>query len=88
MMMSVRVKVSGGELIPEKPVALFDAQFTRSGAIVRFWDISADGRFLMIPQGPEDSVERTKKIFPSTLRIVLNWSDELERLFGNKAPAR
>jgi serine/threonine-protein kinase len=82
-MMSVRVKVSGGELVPERPVALFDAELFRSGAIVRFWDISADGRFLITTPGPEDPAERMKKIFPSTLRVVLNWTDELQRFFEN-----
>jgi dipeptidyl aminopeptidase/acylaminoacyl peptidase len=87
-MMSVRIQVSGGEIIPEKPVVIFQHQFTTSGAVVRFYDIAPDGRFLMLGPGPVDPLELNKKIFPSTLRIVLKWSVELDRLLGNKELGR
>ncbi len=46
-----------------------------------YYDVTLDGRFLMVQSLPED-VERGKKIFPSKLRIVQNWLAELDGLFA------
>jgi Tol biopolymer transport system component len=81
-MMSVHFKVSGNEFLPEKPVVLFEGR-SQLGAITRQFDVTSDGRFLMIQRLAEDLVERNKKIFPSTLRIVLNWTAELDRLLAH-----
>ena len=78
--MSVHFKISGNQFIPEKPAFLFQGPFD-GGATVRYYDVAADGRFLMVQGIPEDA-ERGKKIFPSSLRIVLNWVAELDRLLG------
>jgi hypothetical protein len=45
-------------------------------------DVAQDGRFLMRQPIREQVDERNKKIFPSTLRIVLNWTEELQRLLS------
>jgi len=77
-MMSVHFKIDGGKLIPEKPVALFAGVIARTNA--RAYDVAPDGRFLMPKAETEQTEVRLRKIFPSTLRIVLNWTDELQRI--------
>jgi eukaryotic-like serine/threonine-protein kinase len=84
-MMSVRYKISGAEFVPEKPVILFDVinLVQGGGATVRtVYDVSPDGRFLMIQSIPEVAVERNQKIFPSTLRFIFNWTDEVEKMIS------
>jgi dipeptidyl aminopeptidase/acylaminoacyl peptidase len=77
-MMAVRFAISGGKFIPEKPVALFDGvEFRTNG---RGYDVSSDGRFLLPKAQTEETEERLRKIFPSTLRVVLNWTTELQRI--------
>ena len=46
------------------------------------YDVAPDGRFLAIQPISEPSGERDRKIFPSTLRLVLNWTEELQRLLA------
>lgn len=82
-MMSVHFKVSGPEFIPDKPVMLFKHDLFGGGTTVRAaYDVAPDGRFLEIHQIPEPAGERNRKIFPSTLRLVLNWTEELQRLLA------
>ncbi|PYS43390.1 MAG: hypothetical protein DMG14_01060, partial [Acidobacteria bacterium] len=73
---SVRFKIAGNEFIPQQPVKLFEGRFARTG-IIRSWDIAADGRFLMLEPDPVPADE-LKLLFPATLRIVLNWTEELK----------
>jgi serine/threonine-protein kinase len=77
-MMSVRFKVTNGKFIPEKPIVLFDGVDART--IGRGYDVAADGRFLLPKAQTEETEERLKRIFPSTLRIILNWPAELQRV--------
>jgi Tol biopolymer transport system component len=79
-MMSVRFKVEGAEFLPEKPVVLFEGDYF--GAIPRSYDVASDGRFLMIRFTAGREIKWLKTVFPSTLRIVLNWTDELQRLMS------
>jgi serine/threonine-protein kinase len=79
-MMSVRFKVEGAEFLPEKPVVLFEGDYF--GAIPRSYDVASDGRFLMIRFTAGGENKWFKTVFPSTLRIVLNWTDELQRLMS------
>jgi len=82
---SVRYKVSGAEFVPEKPAVLFDLipLVQGGGATVRtVYDVSPDGRFLMIQSVPEAAAERNQKVFPSTLRFIFNWTDEVERMIA------
>jgi Tol biopolymer transport system component len=85
-MMSVRYKISGAEFAPEKPAVLFDLipLVQGGGATVRtVYDVSPDGRFLMIQSVPEVAAERNQKVFPSTLRFIFNWTDEVERMIAS-----
>jgi dipeptidyl aminopeptidase/acylaminoacyl peptidase len=83
VIMSVRYKVSGNEFIPEKPVMLFKAPLIVGGTTVRpTYDVAPDGRFLFNLPIPENANERTLQIFPSKLRLVLNWSEEVQRLLA------
>jgi hypothetical protein len=42
--------------------------------------MTADGRFLLPKAQTEETEERLRKIFPSTLRVVLNWTTELHHV--------
>ena len=82
-MMAVRFKVSGDEFVPEKPVMFFDQFSLGAGTTVRAtYDVSSDGRFLLNQPVPQPAEERNRKIFPSTLRFVLNWTQATERLLS------
>ena len=79
--MSVRFKVSGTEFVPEKAVLVFQQPAIVGGTSVRpTYDVTADGRFLFNVPVIESVEERNKKIFPSTLRLILNWTEETRRL--------
>jgi len=80
-MMSVRFTISGTDFVAERPVMLFDQPALGTGTTVRAtYDVAPDGRFLLNQAISEPAEERDKKIFPSALRIVLNWTDEARRL--------
>jgi serine/threonine-protein kinase len=79
-MMSVRFKAEGAKFLPEKPVMLFDGEF--AGSIPRSYDVASDGRFLMIRPTPDPDNKWNKTVYPSKLRLVLNWTDELQRLMS------
>jgi serine/threonine-protein kinase len=82
---SVRFKASGTDFIPEKPVLLFEQPFLGAGTTVRAtYDIAPDGRFLLNQAIPEGLEARTRAIFPATLRIILNWTEETKRLLAAK----
>jgi eukaryotic-like serine/threonine-protein kinase len=53
------------------PRLLFEGRYARMGWPQANYDVAADGRFLMI-RGDEQAL-------PTTLRAVLNWSEELRR---------
>jgi len=46
------------------------------------FDVSADGRFLMNQPIPEAAQARASKINPNSLRFVLNWTQEVQRLLA------
>lgn len=82
---SVRYKVSGADFIPDKPTKLFEQPAIIGGTAVRAsYDVSADGRFLLNLSNPESAGERALKIFPSRLRLVFNWLDEVRQLIDKK----
>jgi hypothetical protein len=82
---SVKFSVSDGQFIPEPGTVLFSNSSGVSGVEVARGDVAPDDRFVMIlPQSPEDARERLRKVFPSTLTVVLNWSTQLQRSL-NKA---
>ena len=83
-MMAVPFTVSGGSFAPGKPVPLFRHPSLGSGTTVRqSYDVSADGRFLLdlyLDKAADD--ERNRKMFPTPLRVVLNWTQEVSRLLA------
>ncbi len=79
--MSVSFKVSGAEFLPDKATALSTGNFLGTTP-TRMFDVDADGRFLAIQPIPERTLGRNAKIFPQTLRIILNWTKEIESLLA------
>ena len=78
---SVRFRVVGTEFVPEKPMLLFQQAALGAGTTVRAtYDVTANGKFLLNQGIQELSGERNIKIFPSTLRLILNWDVETDRL--------
>ena len=71
-MMEVTVAVTPTLRI-ETPRELFRGRF-QTGFRIRSYDVAPDGRFLMIERGDTPTPTHT------SVRIVLNWFDELERL--------
>jgi Tol biopolymer transport system component len=83
--MSVRYKVVNGEFVPEKPVMLFRQPLIIGGTSVRpTYDVTVDGRFLFNLPVAESIDERNRKIFPSTLRLIQNWTDTLQKLVASQ----
>jgi serine/threonine-protein kinase len=78
-MMSVPFKVSGADFVPETPAMLFQGAFLGTTP-ARMYDIAPDGRFLMVQPIPSKTGARDTKIFPSTLRIIINWTAELDAI--------
>src|SRR5262249_18300432 len=78
-MMSLRFTACDAVFKPEKPVELFPWNFA-IGAFARVYDVGPDGRFVAMQRIPDASSGWDKKVFPSAIRIVLNWSQELESL--------
>jgi serine/threonine-protein kinase len=80
-MMSVHFAASDKEFIPEKPAVLFAWKF-EVGIIGRAYDVAPDGRFLVMQRIPDLEAEWRRKVFPATIRVVLNWTDELRRIMN------
>ena len=79
-MMAIPFTVSAGAFVPGKPVMLFRQGALGGGTTVRAtYDVSPDGRFLFNQATPDAAAERNRKIFPSSLRFVLNWTEELRQ---------
>ncbi len=70
---AVSLDAGGAEPAFGKPTALFadDYQFG-AGVSIPNYDLTPDGRFIMIRRGPNDG----------KLRIVLNWTEELKRILA------
>jgi eukaryotic-like serine/threonine-protein kinase len=83
VMTAVPFTVSSGSFVPGKPVELFRQAALGGGTTVRAtYDVSRDGRFLFMQGVPEVAAERARKIFPSSLRFILNWTEEVRRLLN------
>src|SRR5688572_5579200 len=79
--MAVPFTVSGDAFVPGKPVELFRQASLGGGTTVRAnYDVSADGRFLLNQVIPEAATERQRKLFPTSLRFVVNWTEEVRQL--------
>lgn len=53
------------------------ARRSARGSVRGTYDVSPDGRFLMTIQ--EATARRNQTIFPSTLRILLNWTQGIQQ---------
>ena len=67
--------------MPAKPVELFTGNYATAVAS-RSYDVTRDGRFLLRRPVLGSVDERFKRIHPSTLRVILHWSDEFRRNLG------
>jgi eukaryotic-like serine/threonine-protein kinase len=80
-MNAVPFTLSGTSFVPGKPVVLFNQNTLGGGTTVRTtYDVSAEGRFLMNQAIAEAAQARASKINPISLRFVLNWTQEVQRL--------
>jgi Tol biopolymer transport system component len=72
-MMAASFDGRGAEPVIGKPVALFADQYDfGQGVSIPNYDITPDGRFMMLRRGDRSG----------TLRVVLNWTDELRRILS------
>ena len=77
----MRFAASNAEFIPGKPAPLFAFNF-EIGAIARIYDVAPDGRFLMLQRIPASETEWSAKVFPSEIKIVLNWTKDLQNIMN------
>ncbi|HUE88334.1 MAG TPA: hypothetical protein VMO26_19840, partial [Vicinamibacterales bacterium] len=75
-LMSVPVQTTGSAFIAGNPVKLLEPRYYVGAAPNRAYDVSRDGRFLMI----KDSMAagQTENAPPPSLVVVLNWFEELK----------
>jgi eukaryotic-like serine/threonine-protein kinase len=72
-LMAVPFDASGAEPVFGKPAALFPDEYEMGANIsVANYDITRDGRFIMLSRGPQSG----------TLRVVINWTVELQQLLA------
>ena len=78
----VPIKVEGDTLVPGKPVKLFDHRYMIMGP-ARSFDVSRDGRFLMITATTEEDLLRIRhEIYPGEIQFVQNWFREVKLRAG------
>ena len=82
-MMAVPFAVSNGVFAPGKAVPMFQQPALGGGTTVRAtYDVSPDGRFLFNQVIAEAAQERNRRIFPGSLRFVVNWTAEVRNLLA------
>jgi serine/threonine-protein kinase len=64
---------------PGKPIKLFDQTITTLGAGARTYDVSPDGRFLLIKPGAVSDRSASP-----TINVVVNWTEELKQRVPTK----
>jgi hypothetical protein len=65
---------SGAEPVLGKPTTLFTDDYDfGAGVTIANYDVTADGRFVMIRRGPNGG----------RLRVVVNWTQELKRILAS-----
>ena len=70
---------TGGDFVPRAPEAIVDPRYLRDVSPARGYDVSPDGRFLMIRDDDEMDGQT-----PERIHVVLNWRSELlERVLVN-----
>jgi hypothetical protein len=82
-LMSVKFKTSATEFIPDKPTMLFAQPTLGAGTTVRAtYDVGPNGTFLLNQAIPDLTGDRNRKIYPQSLRVILNWTGELRRMLA------
>ncbi len=77
---SVRIDVDGERLRAGLVVELFERSCT-GATPVRSYDVAPDGRFLLLCYPDEVGMKaRIEEFFPTRIRFIQNWFQELERL--------
>lgn len=72
-MMAVAVNSSGAEPTFGKPIALFADEYDfGQGASIPNYDVTRDGRFIMLRRGSQGS----------SLRVVIHWTEELKTILA------
>jgi serine/threonine-protein kinase len=72
-MMAVAVNSSGAEPTFGKPIALFADEYDfGQGASIPNYDVTHDGRFIMLRRGSQGS----------SLRVVIHWAEELKQILA------
>ena len=64
-------------LRPDMPVELFEGSYGLASP-ARSYDVAPDGRFLVLKH--PDEAAKTEEFFPTRIRFIQNWFQELERL--------
>ena len=78
----VPIKVEGDTLVPDKPVKLFDHPYMIMSS-ARSFDVSRDGRFLMITSTTQEDLLRIRhEIYPGEIQFVQNWFREVKLRAG------
>jgi len=71
---AVTLDASGADPVFGKPVALFADDYNfGAGASIANYDVTADGRFIMIRRGTNGG----------KLRLVANWTEELKQILAS-----
>ena len=79
---AVKIDVNGNGLTVGPPTELFEdveSGYANSGP-VRSYDVAPDGRFLVIKRGDDVETAALEQHFPTRIRIIQNWFEELKRL--------
>jgi hypothetical protein len=72
-MVATAFTATGSEPVFGKPTTLFTDDYDfGAGASIPNYDVTADGRFIMIRRGPNGG----------RLRVVVNWTEELNRILA------
>ena len=77
---AVKIDINGNRLTAGPPTELFFGSGYSNSNPVRSYDVAPDGRFLVIKNGDDVETAATEQHFPTRIRIVLNWFEELKRL--------
>ena len=79
---AVKIDINGNRLTADPPTELFqdvESRYAGSGP-VRSYDVAPDGRFLVLKEEGNVRTAATEQHFPTRIRIVQNWFEELKRL--------
>jgi eukaryotic-like serine/threonine-protein kinase len=82
-MNAVPFTLSGTSFVPGRPVVLFNQNPLGGGTTVRAtYDVSPDGRFLMNQPIAAAAEARARRLAPTSLRFIMNWTQEVQRLLS------